>query len=300
MKDRQFLLSIQWMMLAGASCWHLALGFHVQPLSSLRPSPFRSGSATLSSRHSGHCLPFQVHSMRQSSSSSVLPATRLFQTEKSEGSSEAPKRRRKRTKRKESATDKVEEEPPKPEKVVEPVEPKKEVMVEIQVRDIRDLVGGSSGSVVSQEPSTASTKPVQSAKTSAASTSMSSSEKTPVSTGGSPSMEMDSLERLLQDAKEMKALEEKDDSSSLGATEGDGGISLPDSFRSILSTIVTIDFFVVCGFLLWFLAGIFCSYILKDDTVQIAFNRKSFVSTHKKGAVLILLLRDIFSVGAFR
>ena len=89
---------------------------------------------------------------------------------------------------------------------------------------------------------------------------------------------MDSLEMLLQDAKDFKALEEKkqESGSSLGSTTSseDGGLSVPDSFRNILSTIVTVDFFVVCGFLLWFLAGIFCSYILKDDTVQIAFNRK--------------------------
>jgi hypothetical protein len=40
----------------------------------------------------------------------------------------------------------------------------------------------------------------------------------------------------------------------------------------VLSTIVTIDFFVVCGFLLWFLAGIIGSYGFHNDAVQIAFN----------------------------
>ena len=39
-----------------------------------------------------------------------------------------------------------------------------------------------------------------------------------------------------------------------------------------ISTIVTIDFFVFIGLLVWFLAGNFCSYVLKDDTVQIALN----------------------------
>jgi hypothetical protein len=49
-------------------------------------------------------------------------------------------------------------------------------------------------------------------------------------------------------------------------------VSIPGAIKEVVSTIVTIDFFVVCGLLLWFVAGIFSSYILKDDTVQIAFN----------------------------
>ena len=84
----------------------------------------------------------------------------------------------------------------------------------------------------------------------------------------------DSLKMLLEDAKEFQSLEQKSESSSAVESSEDEGFSIPDAFRNILSTVVTIDFFVVCGFLLWFLAGIFCSYILKDDTVQIAFNRK--------------------------
>ena len=32
------------------------------------------------------------------------------------------------------------------------------------------------------------------------------------------------------------------------------------------------DFFVVCGFLVWFLAGIFASSVLDNDAIQIAFN----------------------------
>jgi hypothetical protein len=40
----------------------------------------------------------------------------------------------------------------------------------------------------------------------------------------------------------------------------------------VISTIVTVDFFLVLALLVWFLAGIFCSYVLKDDAVQIAFN----------------------------
>ena len=50
------------------------------------------------------------------------------------------------------------------------------------------------------------------------------------------------------------------------------GRGIKSAIGNALSTIVTADFFVVCGFLVWFLLGIFCSSILKDDTVQIAFN----------------------------
>ena len=77
----------------------------------------------------------------------------------------------------------------------------------------------------------------------------------------------DPMERLLADARKMR----EQSSSSAVENESDGP-SIPATVRSVISTIVTADFFVVCGLLLWFLAGIFCSYVIKDDTVQIAFN----------------------------
>lgn len=76
-------------------------------------------------------------------------------------------------------------------------------------------------------------------------------------------MQDDSMEQLLADARKMrstsKPVEEKEKTMS-------------DTFFEVISTIVTIDFFVVMALLVWFLAGIFCSSVLKDDTVQIAFN----------------------------
>lgn len=54
--------------------------------------------------------------------------------------------------------------------------------------------------------------------------------------------------------------------------EEESGSGTKATIRNALSTLVTADFFLVCAFLLWFLAGIFCSSVLKDDTVQIAFN----------------------------
>jgi len=77
----------------------------------------------------------------------------------------------------------------------------------------------------------------------------------------------DSLEQLLADARQMR-------SSSAGDIAEEEDTSLKDTIFNIISTIVTVDFFVVLALLAWFLAGIFCSYVLKDDAVQIAFNMK--------------------------
>lgn len=73
-----------------------------------------------------------------------------------------------------------------------------------------------------------------------------------------------SLEALLADARRMRKEDEENGVES--------GLSIPSAVREVISTIVTIDFFVVCALFAWFLAGIFCSYIIKDDAVQIAFN----------------------------
>lgn len=74
-----------------------------------------------------------------------------------------------------------------------------------------------------------------------------------------------SLETLLADAKRMRKEQEE-------SGEDEDAFSIPSAIRSVISNIITVDFFVVCALLAWFLAGIFCSYIIKDDTVQIAFN----------------------------
>jgi hypothetical protein len=73
------------------------------------------------------------------------------------------------------------------------------------------------------------------------------------------------IEQMLADAKGMRTEKIEKDGQ-------DFSVESPTSFKNILSTIVTADFFFVCALLVWFLAGIFCSSVLKDDTVQIAFN----------------------------
>ena len=74
----------------------------------------------------------------------------------------------------------------------------------------------------------------------------------------------ESMEQLLADARSMRA-------SSTSNTEVEE-TPLKNKILEVIATIVTIDFFVVLGLLAWFLVGIFCSYVLKDDAVQIAFN----------------------------
>lgn len=76
--------------------------------------------------------------------------------------------------------------------------------------------------------------------------------------------ESSNLEGLLADAKRMRAAK--------GVTSGSSDAGTGDKIINLLSAVVTFDFFVVCGLLLWFLAGVFCSYVLKNDAVQIAFN----------------------------
>jgi hypothetical protein len=80
---------------------------------------------------------------------------------------------------------------------------------------------------------------------------------------GAEDSAVDSLEQLLADARQMREDRDK---------EEEDGFSIPDSVRNVISTIVTIDFFVVCALLVWFLTGIFGSYVLKNDAIQIAFN----------------------------
>ena len=74
----------------------------------------------------------------------------------------------------------------------------------------------------------------------------------------------DSMEQLLADARSMRR--------ASSDVEEEEETTIKDKVFDVISTIVTVDFFVVIGLLVWFLAGIFCSSVLKDDTVQILFN----------------------------
>ena len=187
-------------------------------------------------------------------------------SEESEQTSPKRKRRRKRKDVDESSpatsgmskddTKNVDEDPATP--TVE-LKPRNDSPVELQVMDIREAVGRKSvknnvQANTIQSPSTTITPPSDSSPS--VPTSLSSS---------SPDMD-DSLRRLLEDARAMQETEGGE------ADDEDGNVKA--KIRNALGTLVTVDFFIVCGFLLWFLLGIFCSSVLKDDTVQIAFNSK--------------------------
>jgi hypothetical protein len=75
---------------------------------------------------------------------------------------------------------------------------------------------------------------------------------------------MDPIQRMLFDAKQMQLDEKTSNNDGANNQQSDSSeSSIGSRIRGVVSTIVTIDFFIVCGFLLWFLAGIFSSYILK-------------------------------------
>ena len=99
--------------------------------------------------------------------------------------------------------------------------------------------------------------------------------------------EDDKLKSLLSDAKRLR--------ESSSSNEDDEKINM--KLNDILSTIVTIDFFVVFGFLVWFLVGVVSSNIVKDDTIQIAFN--GIFQPLVQPALGILMIASVASGGTY-
>jgi len=152
------------------------------------------------------------------------------------------------------------------------IKPRDDTPVQLEIKNVRDLVDGPG-------PSTSTTPDIALSSTAQTGREISSNDS-PITTSAKNTADPlgDSLEQLLEDARRMKEAESGGDGRESGTSNNilsdEQGTGLKETIRNVLSTIVTADFFVVCGFLLWFLAGIFCSSILKDDTVQIAFNSK--------------------------
>jgi hypothetical protein len=162
------------------------------------------------------------------------------------------------------------------------LKPRDDAPVRLEIKNVRELVGGggddaSSGVGGRRPTATASTATsVSSSSSSSPTTAMSSTRASGSGDGSGGSKLDDSLQQLLEDARRMEE-ERKGLSSSSGVSDAlsdEDGTEIKETIRNVLSTIVTADFFVVCGFLLWFLAGIFCRAVFNDDTVQIAFNSK--------------------------
>jgi len=217
-------------------------------------------------------------------STAKVSLTTLFGTS---DDGEAPKRKRKRKKKVQvvdveddvATTVNMDEKEPEPAPEPEPVapvldlKPREDTPVQLEVKNIL-------ASDTEPEPSTLS-------KVSAMLSSIMGSKdkvsygksKRMASAGESSSVGKDfegrplddSLAQLLDDAAIMTE-EEKEAMREGGFLNDSEGSGIKEMIGNTLSTIVTADFFVVLAFLGWFLLGIFCSYILKDDTIQIAFN----------------------------
>jgi hypothetical protein len=181
----------------------------------------------------------------------VHPATSRFSCP-SNLSAEASDNRKRRVRRKSPVEGNTPEVPQTKSNVNVDFDPRREdTGVSLKVTDVRDLVRGTTSNS-SSAPSAAS----------AASYNTPTTKFTTTDSMVEPSKPLDdSLQQLLLDAREMQEKAPATSDSSNNST-----------IRNAISTLVTVDFFVVCLFLLWFLAGIFCSVVLKDDTVQIAFN----------------------------
>jgi hypothetical protein len=158
------------------------------------------------------------------------------------------------------------------------LKPRNDAPVQLEIKNVSELVAGSGGGTAPKPKTTAT---VSTGSTAVPSSSSTNNDDTVSSTQqqqqqqqqqqlGSSRTDL-SLEQLLEDARRMK--EEESSGSGVGGMLSDeDGTTIKDAIRNVLSTIVTADFFVVCGFLVWFLAGIFCRAAFHDDTVQIAFN----------------------------
>jgi len=208
---------------------------------------------------------------------SSISQTVLFA--EAEDGGNAPKRKRKRKKKAQVIVDEdsstiEEEEAPAPAAPVLELKPRDDAPVTLQVNNIL-------ASTTPPEPSTLSkvsdmllqvTRSKDDSSGTAEKPSPPTRDMSSIGDVGGRSLD-DSLGQLLEDARLMTE-EEKDAQNEKGMLSDEEGTDLKKTIGNVLSTIVTADFFVVCGFLLWFLLGIFCSYVLKDDTVQIAFNNQ--------------------------
>jgi hypothetical protein len=195
----------------------------------------------------------QTFSINKSfSQSREIISSPLLLSSSSDENSEANRKRRRKRKDGKSAGEVLQSNPSKgPD--IEITATTDEPDVELQVMDVRDILSQSSSS---SSPSSG----VESVDSSVETPSTSFTESNDSFTKPANLDKDDSMAQLLADAKKMREEAPEEE------------ISAPNAIKSVISTIVTADFFVVCGLLLWFLAGIFCSYIIKDDAVQIAFN----------------------------
>ena len=181
--------------------------------------------------------------------------------------SEPSSKRTRRTRRKEETDNSVEALPP-----VMDWKPRSDDVVQLKIADVRDVVAGkvNTGRIEEQNSPPLPVIKVKDFIDNNDDDELADDEEweyyddddDPNNLKSTP---LNSLEQMLADAKSMR-------SEKIEKTGEDFSVESPTSLKNILSTIVTADFFFVCALLVWFLAGIFSSSVLKDDTIQIAFN----------------------------
>jgi hypothetical protein len=152
------------------------------------------------------------------------------------------------------------------------LKPRDDTPVQLQIKNVKEIVGGGGSSVSSSTKTVSRSPSLTSTEASSDASPMNAQQRSSSMGNGKVDDGLgDSLEQLLEDARRMKEQDGKG-SGVGGMLLDEEGTGLKEAIRNILSTIVTADFFVVCGFLVWFLAGIAWRAVFNDDSVQIAFN----------------------------
>ena len=202
------------------------------------------------------------------------PRTSLTVLSETSDGENIPKRKRKRKKKVQVVAEEDEEpvaEIAEPEPVAEaPVvelKPRDDTPVKLEVTNILASDAPPEPSAVSQISSMLSS--VMGSKEEESKPAAASSESSVASSFESKPLD-DSMSQLLEDVRVMT--EEEKDAKKGGMFSDAEGTGVKAMIGEVLSTIVTADFFLVCGFLLWFLLGIFARSVFNDDTIQIAFN----------------------------
>ena len=200
------------------------------------------------------------------------PRTSLTILSETSSGDNIPKRKRKRKKKVQVVEDEEPAIAAEPEPIVEaaPVvelKPRDDTPVQLQVTNILASDAPPEPSTVSQISSMLSS--VMGSKEEESQPTAASSESNVASSFESKPLD-DSMGQLLEDVRVMN--EEEKESKKGGMLSDSEGTGVKAMIGEVLSTIVTADFFLVCGFLLWFLLGIFARSVFNDDTIQIAFN----------------------------
>lgn len=142
----------------------------------------------------------------------------------------------------------------------------REAPVQLQVQDVREAVGLYDPSEIGKSDDDIKPMSLSDMVSSFGGGSSSSTGPATTTTGGDASELFDRLQ-----AAARRDAEEAGEIFPDGEEEPS---SVKKTIINVVGTIITADLVLVLGLLAWFLAGIFFSSFMKDDSVQIAFNSK--------------------------